>query len=601
MELKDYVQNVLQQISEGIAACNGKDGNVSSLVVNPAIRTLVAMCFVAHCSVAMAQDSLLVSYKLNLVRDPISKMYGYAFKEQNVTSPIHGTASTAINMFGKAGSVFISKDEAENIDWAIPPQYEDAAKGFKENMAMVKVGGKTGFIDMHNRFVIEPIYDGDMDMEGFTQGIVAMKLDGKWGYINKYGDVVIDFIYDEADNFDDDMIAAVKVGELWGAIDIEGNMVLEPSKKTKLALKTNPMSNKEWREAKAQAEERKANGTFDKRLASLHTASTAMNEMIAFNSPEEITYTQISVGDSIGIVDQWGRVIVPAWFSEIQTQPDEGTFIVKRNNLYGAYLYNGSKLIRPCFDSMTPFLDGVSEVTAENVKGWLDVSGYLDPDFLASIAQLGIDQQRKSPAEARRIYERILSINPEYAMAYNNIALIDIEWKDYNKGMRKLKLAHELEPEDTIISNNLKWAKESRKERRKERWNEAFEIIGVVLNTTATVYSTYSAIHGGETASAGTSGTNYVNNSSGSTKKASSKASQGRCSACGGTGTCSGAGYGVAATKQRCHGSGKCFNCDNGKHYVNGQLSKCTFCNNTGVCKFCRGTGKCEKCHGTGN
>lgn len=45
-----------------------------------------------------------------------------------------------------------------------------------------------------------------------------------------------------------------------------------------------------------------------------------------------------------------------------------------------------------------------------------------------------------------------MSINPEYASAYNNLALIDIENKDYSKGMRKLKLAHELVPNDSVIA-----------------------------------------------------------------------------------------------------------------------------------------------------
>lgn len=562
------------------------------------------ICLLVLSAVAVAQDSMLVSYKLNLVKDPITKHYGYAFKEQNITSPIHGAASTAVNVFGKAGSVLIGKDEAENIDWAVPPQYEDAAKGFEENMAMVTIGGKTGFIDMYNRFVIEPVYDGDMDMEGFSQGIVAVKKDGKWGYINKLGNTVIDFVYDEADNFEDGVIAAVKVGDLWGAIDIGGNMIVEPSKKTKLALKTNPVSNKEWREAKTLAEEKKNNGTFDIRLGELHSASAAMNEIIAFNAPEQLVYTQVAEGDSMGIVDQWGRQIVPARFGGVQPQEGEGAFIVERAGRYGAYLYNGSKLINPCFDTMAPFADGRSEVTVAGVTGWIDTGGNLDPNFLSGLAELGIQKQKTDVGEARIIYERILDINPEYAMAYNNIALIDIQCRDYNKGMRKLKLAHELEPDDSIITKNLAWAKESRKERRKERWDAAFEIIEAVFTITATTYSAYSAIKGEETtaASAATTASSssyYADNTSGSSKKSSSS-SQGRCSACGGSGTCSGVGYGLSSSKLRCHGSGSCVNCDNGKYYVNGHLSKCTMCNNTGKCKYCKGTGKCEKCNGTG-
>lgn len=185
-------------------------------------RTFFSQRFYAFILVLVAaitvqgQDEL-VSYKLNLVRDPLTKRYGYAFKKQNINSPIRGATSTAVNVFGKSGSILIGKDEAENIDWAVPPQYEEAASEFKENLAMVRVGDKVGFIDMYNCFVIAPAYDCDTDIDGFHEGLAAVKWDGKWGYINKLGDEVIPFIYDDADNFDEDMLAAVKVGGGYGA------------------------------------------------------------------------------------------------------------------------------------------------------------------------------------------------------------------------------------------------------------------------------------------------------------------------------------------------------------------------------------------------
>lgn len=47
----------------------------------------------------------LVTYRLNLVRHPETKKYGYAFKEQNINSPIRGAASTAVNVLGSGVSV----------------------------------------------------------------------------------------------------------------------------------------------------------------------------------------------------------------------------------------------------------------------------------------------------------------------------------------------------------------------------------------------------------------------------------------------------------------------------------------------------------------
>lgn len=567
-------------------------------------RTFFSQRFYAFILVLVAavtvqgQDEL-VSYKLNLVRDPLTKRYGYAFKKQNINSPIRGMTSTAVNVFGKSGSILIGKDEAENIDWAVPPQYEEAASEFKENLAMVRVGDKVGFIDMYNCFVIAPAYDCDTDIDGFHEGLAAVKWDGKWGYINKLGDEVIPFIYDDADNFDEDMLAAVKVGGVWGAIDITGAQVVEPEKKTKLAMKTNPATNKEWREASKAAKEKKANGAFDARIAELHAASSTCNELISANLRQNLIYTYVDVGDSIGVVDQYGRTIVPPVFSSVELSDDAGVFVVKRDGLYGAYLYNGSRLIRPCFDTMSPFVDGRSQVSAVGVTGWIDTDGCLDPDFLYTIANNGMEAEKTDAYEARRMYNRILDINPEYAPAYNNLALLDIDAHDFNKGMRKLKLAHELAPEDTVIAKNLKWAKESRKERRNERWRAGLEIVTAVLGIAVTTYSAYSAIKGESTSgSADTysySDVGQTGTSSGGKAKASGSVAV--CSQCAGSGTCTSPQ--LSANKIRCHGSGKCVFCTNGVKYVNGHPTDCPTCDH-GECKFCKGTGKCSKCHGTG-
>ena len=567
------------------------------------LRTLflqVLLFLSSLCSIA--QDSL-VSYRLNLVRHPVDKTYGYAFKEQNINSPIHGTTSTAINLLGKSGSALISKAEAENIDWAVPPQYEAAATKFMENVAMVKIGGKVGFIDIYNRMVIEPAYDGDVEMDGFHGGLAAVKKNGLWGYIDKGGEEVIPFLYEEADNFDDGCIAAVKKDGLWGAIDITGEVVVEPSKKTKLALKTNPASNKEWREASKMVKERRANGHYDIRLAELHATAATLNSDIRANEPEWLTYSYTNEGDSLhGVVDQWGRVIVPCRFDAVELSEGDGVFVVQKGDRYGAYLYNGSKLIGPCFDFMSAFTDGKANIKVSKVTGWLSTDGMLDPAFLSSLIREGVETEKTNKAAARQIYERILEINPEYAPAYNNLALLDWAANDYNKCMRKLKLAHELDPNDSIFIKNLEWAKEDRKERRKERWNTALAIAEAVIGVAATTYATYSAISGGTSSTGETSYTDtYSTSTSSSSSSSTKKSSSGKtCTTCLGDGHC----HSKSRTSERyyCLGSGTCRNCGGkGIDYAgDGTPKKCTYCNGSGKCKWCKGTGKCKTCGGTG-
>lgn len=541
----------------------------------------------------------LAAYRLNLVRHPETKKYGYAFKEQNINSPIRGTTSAAVNMLGSGASVLIGKSAADNIDWAIPPQYDDAASKFKENLAMVKVNGKVGFIDLYNRFIIEPIYDDVDEMDGFHQGVAAVKKNGKWGYINKEGKCIIPFEYDEADAFDEDMIATVKVGEFWGAIDIEGKMVVTPEKKIKATMTTVPGSNKEYRAAVAAARERKNNGSYDNRIAAIQKATAAVNKRIANKSKQALKYTKVGSGNERGIVDNYGRVIVPSKYSEITYDANHRVYIVKQDNLYGAYLYNGSRLIAPCFDNMSLFSNNKSTVKACGVKGWINTDGELSGDLLNNMLLAGIEAKKTNKTKARSIYERILMINPECGRAYNNIALLDIEAEDYSKGMKKLKLAHELDPDDEVIKKNLEWAKESRKERRQERLMTGLSIATAIVGIAATSYATYSAIKDGgdvassaSSASAGSAGSSYSSSGSGG----SSSKSSSTCHTCGGTGTCTSSS--ATASRYYCHGTGNCGYC-NGSG-IGSYNTVCTACKGTGVCKYCKGKGHCKTCKGSG-
>lgn len=270
--------------------------NLFSQLLLTALLALIG----AGTATAAQQDSL-VSYQLTLVKDPTTKLYGYGIN--------HGAKPAGIGGIASIGKIF-SKGDAENVDWVIPAQYEAAASRFHENLAMVTVGGKTGFIDMHNRFIIAPTFDATDEPDGFHEGLAAVKKGGKWGYIDKTGATVIDFEYDDADAFDDRYIAAVKKDGKWGAIDITGRLVVDCTNKVKAAMITVPLSNKAWRAAVAEAKEQRASGAFDARIEQLLKASTETNNRIAGDWKDELTYTGDGT-DSIGKQDQYGRQFVP--------------------------------------------------------------------------------------------------------------------------------------------------------------------------------------------------------------------------------------------------------------------------------------------------
>ena len=62
-----------------------------------------------------------------------------------------------------------------------------------------------------------------------TKTLYLSKKDGKYGFVNKDGYVVVDYIYDDATEQNDYGYAAVKKDNLWGSIDSEGKVVIEPT------------------------------------------------------------------------------------------------------------------------------------------------------------------------------------------------------------------------------------------------------------------------------------------------------------------------------------------------------------------------------------
>lgn len=95
-------------------------------------------------------------------------------------------------------------------------------------------------------------------------------------------------------------------------------------------------------------------------------------------------------------------MIVPAGYDKVVLDKGHCAFLVSKAGQWGAYLYNGAKLINPCFDSMSPFSQGKSDVTALGIKGWIDLEGNLDPNLLYDMVNMGIQQEEDSKIAARK-------------------------------------------------------------------------------------------------------------------------------------------------------------------------------------------------------
>lgn len=513
---------------------------------------------------------------VTLLKDPITGKWGYASNDQNRKSPFRGMRKLGRRLLGKSlGSSLIGKSDADEIDWVVPPQYDAASKEFSEQLAAVEINGKVGYIDIHNRFIIEPAFAPRDHMQGFSYGLSAVRVGDRYGFIDKSGTLCIDTLFDYAENFKDNMLASVKQDGKYGAIDITGTLLVPCKFPLEVAMTSTPILNKDYRKAAKDVKARREALEFHSVTERLDALTIEVGRRINDTTwVEPLSVHSEGTGRYPGLSDQHGRCIVPAGFQSIEPDEHHHLYVVRDTlGLYGVYTYNGSRLFRPLFDSMTPFDDGYSVITVDTLAGWIDSQGGLDPVFLDEICNAGLAyDQAGDTHKASMLYHRILRIDPNHVMALNNLAIIDLNNKDYNQGMRKLKLAHKLAPDNELIDQNLHQAKKNRNERRWNRITSALEIAAVVVGVAATTYATVSGAQG---MTAGT---------------ASSFSSPSYGGGSGGTGSKSG-GKGEKITCVSCKGTTQCRFCNGTGYDRHTKSGKCHICHGRGICKSCHGRG----------
>lgn len=83
-------------------------------------------------------------------------------------------------------------------------------------------GGKWGYADRKDHFVISPEFESVNDFEG---GYAAVKLNGKWGIINSSGELVVKAEYEEVGH-PSEGLCAVKTHTLWSYINEAGKTII---------------------------------------------------------------------------------------------------------------------------------------------------------------------------------------------------------------------------------------------------------------------------------------------------------------------------------------------------------------------------------------
>lgn len=504
------------------------------------LRILLTLSLLFYFVLAPAQEVKKVE-DLILTMDPDNNRWGYANTVSNKSKmklPAKIALTAAFGGIGLGASLIFSKKEIVDIDWAIPPQYDKAPKKFSENVAAVLLNNKIGFIDRQNRFIINPQFEKTDKLSEFNCGLAAVKQGEKFGFIDKSGKMRIPATFEWAESFKDNMLASVKMDGKFGAIDIAGQLVVPCKYKLEEAMITAPISNKEYRKAVKDVQNKKENGLYDEWLSQLDSVNRAMNKLI--NDPDYIqplpdytletkyqgdscglvrsddmawilepTYTQIdelesgfyllgTANEKWGIADSYGRIVVSCQYNSIDYDSDVQMFIVEEDSLYGIYNKNGILLAPTCFDLIGKYENQKVEVWLGLESGFVDLEGNCEEEFLHRVFNEAEEMEKISDRKgARDLYNRIILIDPGYAMAYHNLGIMDINIEEYKSGMAKLKIAHELDPDNGIIAENLIQAKKDRKERRWNRVMQGLEVAATVVDVAATTYNTVETVKGG--------------------------------------------------------------------------------------------------------
>jgi hypothetical protein len=109
----------------------------------------------------------------------------------------------------------------------IPPRF-DWVEDFKDGLAAVRIGDRSGYIDKMGTMVITLPPGNDWPVH-FSEGLAPFKEDSRWGYIDKTGKIAIKPQFDVARDFCDGL-AWVEIDGKSGYIDKAGKYVWVPTK-----------------------------------------------------------------------------------------------------------------------------------------------------------------------------------------------------------------------------------------------------------------------------------------------------------------------------------------------------------------------------------
>ncbi len=226
---------------------------------------------------------------------------------------------------------------------------------FSEGLAVVKIRETYGFIDTTGRLVISPAYS---KAAGFNEGRAMVQKDNNCGYISRSGDPVIPFQFSRCLDFQDGKAVVYKGLRRAGLIDLQGNLVIEPSVDRLLQFREGRglVRDNEYRFYYITEQANVYNGYYEQASEFKHGVAV------------------VQMNGKWGVINRKGIEIIPPKYDQIETF-ENGYAKVRIEGFSGLSNLNGQLIVEPDFEYISYAGDGLFRVEQGDKIGYFDQGG----------------------------------------------------------------------------------------------------------------------------------------------------------------------------------------------------------------------------------
>lgn len=194
-------------------------------------------------------------------------------------------------------------------------------QAFSEGLAVAKSNEKFGYLDTNGKLVIPFRFT---KANPFSQGRAAVYKDGNCGFIDINGKSVTDYAFSRCQDFSDNRAVVYRGMRKAGLVDLEGNLVLEPS----------------------------------------------INQLLKFSEGRGLVrdheYRFYYISEEADLYQG---------FYEKATEFQNGVAVIQMDKKWGVINRKGITLVRPKYSRITNFENGYAKVEIDGVSGLSDIKG----------------------------------------------------------------------------------------------------------------------------------------------------------------------------------------------------------------------------------